>query len=1435
MADRLRLRFASGRSQTDPTPMAQPNLAGCGEIFTGLFTIPRHCGSVLMTADPPEYSQEADLSPCSTSEPPHLKRSSSMFIPQLSTTCSEPRRKKSTSMQISLQCRSIDEDGAASPDGVHGNAPLVADAREEAPPDGARRRVRSCDTKFGRASVNGEHVAAKPHGVPADGLMCGAKQKRIPPSAILSANGCKPHVERAASTSPSQDQQPNGTSIPQDSGSLRRCSSLLIFPRSPSVTPPPSPTMSESPSLSPSQQQQQPQQRQQQIQQHQDSESLSLLPRRVFHLPPFQLPPTLSHIVEHRQAEMSANDGAASADALAEARGGYVRSKRSSVGGDVHRIRVLPIRCRPKPGDAASTTSSSSSATLPVQCQARTKPAQQLCHAKERTGSPGKQSSFVVQLQKPSAPERAPPEKEPERARGGSCGDRYETLDARHATYPRIRLQRSTSACLPCRAPPAGRRFVIEGGEWSGEGTSAVWDVRRRARGDHEHPDLHRSCSLEGYPGGPAVFRIEQDMRAGSPHLRIRLTRNGEERGACEQTCRDPFDEMILLSTRNRGKTRDDFLGQVDVPLGHLPTEDPTRERPYTFKDFLLRPRSHKSRVKGYLRLKMAYLPQNGINEETPEQTEESEQPGWEVLEHPDAAATQRTNEQQLPPLPVDWEERQDNLGRTYFVNHRTRSTQWVRPSTVEATPESETHIREIDQQAQNIFRSRRQISEDVEATDSRDNSELNWELLEPVAESQPSTAPEPPVPPTPPPAPSPVPSPATSPAPSPVPALATPPPPSESPEPEPPSAALSDELNRRLEAASVSGEEASSSMLLNGRIRSSSVTNPEPPQSIMVVVPQAFTTPGLPPGWEERKDEKGRSYFVNHNNRTTTWTRPIVQQADYATQGAATAGASAPEGPSAPIRRPRSLSSPAIQENMPDMRGGRNGPPSFAQPPMDSPQASPYGSPKQKHKGCPGFSFLPAGWEMRFAPNGRPFFIDHNNRTTTWEDPRLKVPVHMRMRPSLDPSELGPLPPGWEERTHSDGRTFYIDHNTKNTQWEDPRLQNPAITGPAVPYSRDYKQKYDFFRKKLKKPADIPNRFEMKLHRASILEDSYRRIVAVKRADLLKARLWIEFDGEKGLDYGGVAREWFFLISKEMFNPYYGLFEYSATDNYTLQINPISGLCNEEHLSYFTFIGRVAGMAVFHGKLLDGFFIRPFYKMMLQKPITLNDMESVDSEYYNSLMWILENDPADLDLRFCIDEEMFGQTHLVELKPNGSDILVTNENKKEYIELVIQWRFVERVQKQINAFMEGFSELIPMDLIKIFDENELELLMCGLGDVDVNDWRQHTIYKNSYCANHPVIQWFWKAVLLMDGEKRIRLLQFVTGTSRVPMNGFAELYGSNGPQLFTIEMWSTSEKLPRAHTCFNRLDLPPYESFDDLREKLNIAIENAQGFEGVD
>ncbi|CAK9831167.1 E3 ubiquitin-protein ligase Nedd-4 [Anthophora retusa] len=639
-----------------------------------------------------------------------------------------------------------------------------------------------------------------------------------------------------------------------------------------------------------------------------------------------------------------------------------------------------------------------------------------------------------------------------------------------------------------------------------------------------------------------------------------------------------------------------------------------------------------------------------------------------------------------------------------------------------------------------------------------------------------------------------------------------------------------------------------------------------------------------LPPGWEERQDANGRTYYVNHIARFTQWECPTesitvpgrITRADRHLNIAATEfqrrfHISADEEnrhrssitQDGEVLREEGEDSEARDYEIENHRGGgigdtssdsgrsvdQRGYISECEDQSDDNVDSPAGSRRSSEQiespkpTLPASSNegMPPGWGMQVAPNGRVFFIDHAARTTTWIDPRTgrpsSIPNHIApsTTPRSDMDQLGPLPEGWEERVHTDGRIFFIDHNTRTTQWEDPRMSNPQIAGPAVPYSRDYKRKYEYLKSQLRKPNNVPNKFEIKVGRNNILEDSYRIISSVNRVEILKTKLWVEFEGEVGLDYGGLAREWFFLLSKEMFNPYYGLFEYSATDNYTLQINPFSGVCNEEHLNYFKFIGRIAGMAVYHGKLLDAFFIRPFYKMMLGKSIDLKDMESVDSEYYNSLLWIKENDPSELELTFCVDEESFGHTSQRELKPDGANVPLTDENKDEYIALVIQWRFVSRVQEQMNAFLEGFNALIPPTLVKIFDEHELELLMCGIQHIDVRDWKQNTLYKGDYHANHIVVQWFWRVVLSFTNEMRSRLLQFVTGTSRVPMNGFKELYGSNGPQLFTIEKWGTPDNYPRAHTCFNRIDLPPYESYQQLREKLIKAIEGSQGFAGVD
>ncbi|KAF8827633.1 hypothetical protein HHX47_DHR4000315 [Lentinula edodes] len=409
------------------------------------------------------------------------------------------------------------------------------------------------------------------------------------------------------------------------------------------------------------------------------------------------------------------------------------------------------------------------------------------------------------------------------------------------------------------------------------------------------------------------------------------------------------------------------------------------------------------------------------------------------------------------------------------------------------------------------------------------------------------------------------------------------------------------------------------------------------------------------------------------------------------------------------------------------------------------------------------------------------------------------------------------PLPSGWEMRLTSTGRVYFVDHNTRTTSWDDPRLPT-NVEDNAPQYKRDYRRKVVYFRSQPKMRV-LAGKCDIKVRRTRVLEDSFTAIMG-HTGENLKRRLMISFDGEDGLDYGGVSREWFFLLSHEIFNPSYGLFEYSAHDNYTLQINPASGI-NPDHLSYFKFIGRCLGLAIFHRRFLDAYFVASFYKMMLGKHMTLTDLEGIDADLHRSLVWMLENDITDvLYETFTRTEDRFGEIVTIDLKPNGADIPVTEENKKEYVDAVVEYRISKRVKDQFNAFMEGLLELIPLDLISVFDEREMELLIGGISEIDIG-----------YEKTDQVIEWFWQCIRSWPTERKSRLLQFTTGTSRVPVNGFKDLQGSDGPRRFTIEKSGDPQGLPRSHTCFNRLDLPPYQDYQSLETKLIFAIEETEGF----
>ncbi|KAL2861423.1 hypothetical protein BJX68DRAFT_260250 [Aspergillus pseudodeflectus] len=402
----------------------------------------------------------------------------------------------------------------------------------------------------------------------------------------------------------------------------------------------------------------------------------------------------------------------------------------------------------------------------------------------------------------------------------------------------------------------------------------------------------------------------------------------------------------------------------------------------------------------------------------------------------------------------------------------------------------------------------------------------------------------------------------------------------------------------------------------------------------------------------------------------------------------------------------------------------------------------------------------------------------------------------------------------------------------------QNPRLMSGTfsllVKNPKV---LEFDNKRNYFTRRLHSRGAEPRHphppLQLAVRRDQVFLDSFKSLY-FKNADELKyGKLNVRFHGEEGVDAGGVTREWFQVLARGMFNPDYALFIPVAADRTTFHPNRLSGV-NPEHLMFFKFIGRIIGKALYEGRVLDCHFSRAVYKCILGRNVSIKDMETLDLDYYKSLLWMLENDITDIITEtFAVETDDFGEKQVIDLIENGRNIPVTQENKEEYVQKVVDYRLVVSVREQLDNFLIGFHEIIPPELISIFNEQELELLISGLPEIEVDDWKANTEYHN-YSASSPQIQWFWRAVRSFDKEERAKLLQFVTGTSKVPLNGFKELEGMNGVSRFNIHRdYGNKDRLPSSHTCFNQLDLPEYDSYETLRQRLYIAMTTGSEYFG--
>ena len=357
-----------------------------------------------------------------------------------------------------------------------------------------------------------------------------------------------------------------------------------------------------------------------------------------------------------------------------------------------------------------------------------------------------------------------------------------------------------------------------------------------------------------------------------------------------------------------------------------------------------------------------------------------------------------------------------------------------------------------------------------------------------------------------------------------------------------------------------------------------------------------------------------------------------------------------------------------------------------------------------------------------------------------------------------------------------------------------------------------------------------------IELSRENCLEESVEKIEFV---DLWR-ELKISFNGEIASDAGGLYREWFTILIEELEKKEMNLFERSECDEINYIFNRNLNENSDWSFKYFNILGRLIAKSLIDNITINLSFNCLIYKLILGEKINFEDLKNIDTNLYTSLLSMKNMKPEELDsmeiyysIQYQNDD---GQVITEELIPGGNNKKVTDIN--DYIEKRIN-HLVSKSQILIYHIQEGLFSFIPKEILCSINSSEFELLVCGQPFIDVNDWNKNSIYKGDYNKNHKLVKWFWDEVYKLSQEDLRKLLQFSTGTSRVPINGFKKLESNRGEiAKFCLNSVAYNENKKnnyiRAHTCFNRLDVPIFPNQEELHEAIIFVIKNNTGF-GID
>ena len=377
------------------------------------------------------------------------------------------------------------------------------------------------------------------------------------------------------------------------------------------------------------------------------------------------------------------------------------------------------------------------------------------------------------------------------------------------------------------------------------------------------------------------------------------------------------------------------------------------------------------------------------------------------------------------------------------------------------------------------------------------------------------------------------------------------------------------------------------------------------------------------------------------------------------------------------------------------------------------------------------------------------------------------------------------------------------------------------------------FEEKVDYLRFDIsKKKIDFINGAEkININREKVLENSLEQFEKINPFKELK----INFLGEESQDAGGLIREWLTILFNTILDKNTGLFERSDTDEigYIVKKNINS---STEKLNKYYFIGKVLAKALLENLTVNCCFNKMIYQLILGEKIQLNDLVFIDKPLYNSMKHLVSmKDECGENIALC---ELYfsyqyegedGGIYEEDLIENGNDILVTKDNLDLYIEKRIEF-FTKSQLIGVNEIIKGINTIFPVDYLKIFTSDQLGLLINGTPFIDIDDWRMNTNYKN-YNDYDNVIVDFWDIISNLSQEELSNFLLFCTGSSRVPIGGFKSLESNRGQiskfEIVKTEYIAGKKNFLRAHTCFNRLDLPNFPDKNTLNEAIRFALEN--------